>query len=336
MKCFAVLTLAIFIAFILGFAKKPKPFDWMDRDFTTAIKGFSILTVVWAHSGAMLGVEGIQFIAGIGVSLFLICSGYGLEMSYQKNGLKGFWKKRFLKVCVPFWIVELIGLLITQQFEIKKFLLDTVFIKQATGYGWFMQYIVICYILFFFVKIICEKIKIDVMWLLIAVFAAWFIIDSFFFADSGMPFLRARQMFSFPFGMLIAKNKDKITSFISIKRRIALIIICGGITGALFMAITQMSAIKALPYIISNVMALFTVLPLAISVLFLANAAKRLIENLTLIGIGAISYEIYLVHAFTLGMVSASIVRVCLFVTVTVVLSILVHLVNCRMEKLIN
>lgn len=161
MKYFIILTLLFLILYIVGFIKRPTSFNWMDRKFTTAIKGFSILTVVWAHAGARLSVVGIQFIAGIGVSLFLICSGYGLEMSYQKDGLKGFWKKRLLKICIPFWIVELVGLIITQQFEVKKYLFDVSFISPATGYGWFMQYIVICYILFFGVKMISEKTKIN-------------------------------------------------------------------------------------------------------------------------------------------------------------------------------
>ncbi len=57
---------------------RTEKFQWMGRNYTIAIKGFSILTVVWAHSGAMLSVGEIQFIAGIGVVLFLICSGYDL------------------------------------------------------------------------------------------------------------------------------------------------------------------------------------------------------------------------------------------------------------------
>ena len=121
MKIFATLSAIFLILYMMGFVKKSNAdFSFMSMNITTAIKGFSILTVMWAHAGARLGVGGIQFIAGVGVALFLICSGYGLEMSYQKNGLKGFWEKRFLKVCIPFWIVELVGLLVTQQFEIKK------------------------------------------------------------------------------------------------------------------------------------------------------------------------------------------------------------------------
>lgn len=82
MKYFATLTLLIIVSYLLGFVNRQAKYQWMDRNFKTAIKGFAILIVVWAHSGARLGVGGIQFIAGIGVALFLICSGYGLEISY--------------------------------------------------------------------------------------------------------------------------------------------------------------------------------------------------------------------------------------------------------------
>lgn len=224
MKYFVFFSTILLILYLVEFVKKDnRTFTFMDKDFTTAIKGFSILTVMWAHAGARLGVGGIQFIAGVGVALFLICSGYGLEMLYQRNGLKGFWKKRFLKVCIPFWIVELVGLLITQQFEIKKYLLDAVFISPATGYGWFMQYIVICYILFFSVKMMSEKLRVNEMWILIVAFAVWFIADSCFFADSGMPFLRARQMLSFPLGVMIAKNREKIERYSTRKRTVILV-----------------------------------------------------------------------------------------------------------------
>ena len=109
MTYFIIFTGIIFLLYLLGFIIKGEiDMSFMNRNFTKIIKGCSILTVIWAHSGARMGVRGIQFIAGIGVALFLICSGYGLECSYCKNGLKGFWKKRFLNVAVPFWIVEFI------------------------------------------------------------------------------------------------------------------------------------------------------------------------------------------------------------------------------------
>lgn len=329
MKYFVFFSTILLILYLVEFVKKDnRTFTFMNKAFTKAIKGFAILTVVWAHTGARLGVGGIQFIAGVGVALFLICSGYGLEMSNQKNGLKGFWKKRFLKVCIPFWIVELVGLLITQQFEIKKYLLDAVFISPATGYGWFMQYIVNCYILFFGVKMMSEKTRINEMRLFIVASVVWFIVDSCFFANSGMPFLRARQMFSFPLGIMIAKNRDRIESYISRKRAVILI---WGVIGILFMAITQLSAIKALPYLISNVMALFTVLPLAIAFIAFVGKAKVLLNNKFLLGVGTVSYEIYLVHAFSLNLVKGSLVWVSVFVAVTAVLACVLYLGQKKM-----
>ena len=226
MKYFAFLTLFMIVSYLLGFVNRPEKFQWMDRNYTTAIKGFAILTVVWAHSGAKLGVGGIQFIAGIGVALFLICSGYGLEISYEKNGLNGFWKKRFLKICIPFWIVELFGEVSIGSFTIGKYVLTASFFRA----GWYLQYILVCYFLFYVIKSIAVKHKLSqkyetTLWLIM--FAGWFVLDSICFANPDMPFLRARQMLSFPCGIVIAKYKENIESRIN-KRNTATIFVGGG------------------------------------------------------------------------------------------------------------
>ena len=225
MKCFFIFKLFIVLFYLAGFIKRPEKIQWMNRDYTTAIKGFSILTIVWAHSGAKLGIGGIQFIAGIGVALFLICSGYGLEISYEKKGLQGFWIKRLFGVCFPFWMVELIGLLVTGTFSFKTYLLDFFFFKPATGYGWFMGYIVVCYLIFYGIKrfIPIEK----RMTVLLATFICWFVLDSVLFANPNMPFLRARQMLAFPCGVLLAMKKHEIEKMLT-KTNCALIL-AGGV-----------------------------------------------------------------------------------------------------------
>jgi len=218
MKYFAVLSAIIFCCYLLGFIKKTdKNLDFMSRRFTDILKGFSILTIVWAHSGAKFGVGGIQFIAGVGVSLFLICSGYGLECSYQKNGLSLFWKKRVLNVAVPFWTVELLGLLVIGNFAFGKYILDFFFLKPATGYGWFMGYILACYVFFWFVKYMAKKFNLkenQEMLLLILLFMLLFIFESTVSVNADMPFLKARQVLSFPVGVLIAKKKNEVESII--------------------------------------------------------------------------------------------------------------------------
>lgn len=323
MKYFAFLTLLIFVAFLVGFVSKPEKFQWMGRDYTTAIKGFSILAVIWAHSGAELSIGGIQFIAGIGVALFLICSGYGLEISYEKNGLKGFWKKRLLGVCLPFWVIELIGLLITDTFSFKTYLLDFFFVKPATSYGWFMGYIVVCYLIFYTIRRFIIDSKMQTITLLGA-FAVWFALESVFFANPGMPFLRARQILSFPCGILLAIHKGKIEQALT-KSKSVLILSGGGITCLLFMAITQLHTVKEMPYLVSNAMALLTCLPMAVGILVFGKAFSGLFENRMLTAVGTISYEIYLVHAFTLNLIKPAMLNILLFIVITYILACILH-----------
>lgn len=324
MKCFIFLTAVIMTLYAVGFLKQTPSFEWMDRQYTTAIKGIGILTVVWAHSGAKLGVGGIQFIAGVGVSLFLICSGYGLEKSYLKNGLRNFWTKRLLGVCIPFWFIELIGLLLTGSFSLQVYLKDFFFIKSATAYGWYMRYIIICYLIFYIAnKISCSKKYSD--FILIGMFIVWFIFDSIFMANPEMPFLKARQMVCFPCGVLIAKYKNTLQVWLS-KKKCSVIFVGGGIVGLLFTLITQMNSVKGLPYIVSNMLSLLTCFPLAIALLALGKWG-RFFENNVLIFIGTVSYEIYLVHAFTLNMVTPSLICIAAFLIITILLAIGEHFV---------
>ena len=189
-----------------------------------------------------------------------------------------------------------------------------------------MQYIVICYILFFGAKLLAEKTKVDDKALIITAFVVWFILDSLFFANPDMPFLRARQMLSFPLGMMVAKYKDMIENFLSRKSASAMII-GGGIVGCIFIGITQLPVIKNAPFIASNILSLFTVLPLSIVVICLAVVLTTALNNRFLVVAGTLSYELYLVHAFTLELVRNSAASIVAFVAVTVVLAYTLHLV---------
>lgn len=55
MKYFVLLTGLILACYLLGFIKKPEKYQWMDRNYTTAIKGFSILTVRAVQKCVLVG-----------------------------------------------------------------------------------------------------------------------------------------------------------------------------------------------------------------------------------------------------------------------------------------
>ena len=328
MMYFVIFIGIIFLLYLLGYIIKDEiDMSFMNRNFTKIIKGFSIFTVVWAHSGDRLGVGGIQFIAGVGVALFLICSGYGLECSYCKNGLKGFWKKRFLNVAVPFWIVELIGLLLTGKFTLVTYLFHFLFIKS----GWFLQYIIICYIIFFAIKIIKEKFLLNdkrELTVFIVFFVILFILESTVNVNPDIPFLRARQALSFPCGLFIAKYRKSIKIILDSKN--ISIFFLGGIIGFAFMAVTQHETVKKMPYIVSNMLSIWTCFPLAIAVIALMVWLPKLFKNKFLVYMGDISYELYLVHTFTLDFVSTKLLNIVIFIIVTAIAATVLHMFTKR------
>lgn len=81
---FLIYTVLIICCVYAFSAKKIFMTVFFSRSQTGILKGVGILTVLWAHSGMNYGIGGIQWIAGIGVALFLIFSGYGLTESYKK------------------------------------------------------------------------------------------------------------------------------------------------------------------------------------------------------------------------------------------------------------
>ena len=101
----------------------------------------------------------------------------------------------------------------------------------------------------------------------------------------------------------------------------------------LFMAITQLDVVKNLPHIVSNALALLTCLPMAIGIMVFGKSFGMIFENKLLAVTGMISYEIYLVHAFTLGMIKPSVISVIAFVVVTVIIGYVLQGVNEKVYR---
>lgn len=81
-------------------------------DAVQEVKGFAILAVVFSHIGYFLVsdhrfLSPLSAIAGVGVDLFLLVSGFGLAMSMLKNPKAPieFYRRRLDKLFVPLWIV---------------------------------------------------------------------------------------------------------------------------------------------------------------------------------------------------------------------------------------
>ena len=91
------------------------------------------------------------------------------------------------------------------------------------------------------------------------------------------------------------------------------------------MGLTQFSTIKSLPYLVSNVFALFTVFPLALAVIGIIKHFQILSTRRYLMLVGKISYEIYLVHGQMEILIQDSWYSAFFVFIGTIILSIILH-----------
>jgi peptidoglycan/LPS O-acetylase OafA/YrhL len=106
-----MIVIAVLIAVFFLTFRKSKHTEFFPISVTQELKGLGILTVVFAHFAYMLVTNAdflfpLSIIAGVGVDLFLFMSGYGLSVGMLKRPLPvlDFYKRRLIKIFIPFWI----------------------------------------------------------------------------------------------------------------------------------------------------------------------------------------------------------------------------------------
>ena len=106
-----MIVIAVLIAVLLLTFRKSKHTEIFPISVTQELKGLGILTVVFAHFAYMLVTNAeflfpLSIIAGVGVDLFLFMSGYGLSVGMLKRPMPvlDFYKRRLIKIFIPFWI----------------------------------------------------------------------------------------------------------------------------------------------------------------------------------------------------------------------------------------
>ena len=262
---------------------------------TDALKGIAIVLVVGCHIGNHF-TRATTPLGGIGVFLFLLCSGYGLEASYQKevnlgkNGLEEYWIKRFIGVWVPYALVECLAYLIKKPISLKLVFLDLTLIKPYFTIGWYLNYLLLWYITFWSIYKLfgkqSENFIIRVFCTVMIVYAAYFNIVS--------P-IRFEQSLAFVGGILINKYPEKFS--IICKRKWC---------GRLFLMATIMLTLKQLPWIRVSSQELLNILNLLIKTcaggaivlticLTSSSNVNHKVEE-AFVQIGKVSYELYLVH----------------------------------------
>lgn len=264
----------------------------MSKDQTTCFKGVAILLIVIDHCCShFVGARLINPFGNIGVSLFLIVSGYGLNMSFKKSGLQGFWKKRILRVWLPYAIITLLAAPFSWD-SLQDFALQMLCLRCSY---WFVPYVIKCYIVFWVFSLLAPKRRLTLMMLISA--ASLFIPDE----------LQSKQAFCFITGVYISEFYPQI--MILLRRRNTAFVIASTlfVIGTFFLALKQLPEIRSLSETVIFVLIDFIVrFAYALSIILGSSIFPRIFSNKLLLHSGIISYELYLIHFRFYGMIGDS------------------------------
>ena len=259
-------------------------------------------------------------LGAIGVALFLLCSGFGIEKSFQKIGRKDYWKKRIINVWLPYALIELLCVWHHPEVGIIGIIQDLLLIQPCHPFGWYMQSLFIWYILYYLTTFVSKKLQ-------VAAFLLACILMICFWTP-----LRAQNSLSFLIGILFARNEAKFLSFANWKSLIVAMILSAGI----FVVRERVLRIEGFQETIGwNAFSLVYYMTLAtffyiILIMVCKPSNEKLLRGFYMIGL--ISYEIYLVHGYTYAYLKSSeLIRMLLFCVVTLALS---HLYQYGFKKL--
>jgi peptidoglycan/LPS O-acetylase OafA/YrhL len=118
--------IAVLLAALVLFRRPVQYGELLPLAATQELKGVAILAVLFGHIGYFL-VDDYRFLfplsvgAGVGVNIFLFLSGYGLTLGMMKKPLPAlaFYRKRAIKVFIPFW-AALIGFFILDALVLQR------------------------------------------------------------------------------------------------------------------------------------------------------------------------------------------------------------------------
>lgn len=290
---------------------------YLSKDITSCMKGFFTLTVLCHHLYQRVGIFAgkpigafFQFLGAWSVTMFLFFSGYGLMFSYITKGKKyvsELPKKRILPfycIMVFLIIVYLLGrILIAYPTEPRELLQSFFFFNSIISNGWYLQTILLFYIIFYtvFILPLSDSKKLFIM--LIAAFAYIFIC---ILLKCQIP--KYEATFSFLLGMVWCKYKKEIDA----------VLFCNKIL-SFILSFCAFFVVLALHYLADNLIidTVLKMLSLIAFNIFAVNGIvmvlsinRKLIYNIVLKKIGSISLEIYTLQGFFIHVLHSRIVYI--------------------------
>lgn len=320
LSTFVVIAFAILVLFTTF--KQSTHSDVFPISVTNELKGLGILTVVFAHFAYMKVTNAdflfpLSIIAGVGVDLFLFMSGFGLTVGMLKRPMKtvDFYKKRVIKIFIPFWIALIIMFIADAIFMDKTYSVGYIiksmlgFFPTADGFGdvnspfWYITWMIMFYLLY---PLVFFKDKPWLSAIILAVIAT--IIGTFNIFDLGSNWLHRLHTVAFSMGIILAwllqvkegeqnrfieyikdfRDNSKDMKYIVISVMFVIVFYVSQRTGA--GSWPSLTAILGQGFFVEQLMSI--VIMLAFTVIFILKKVDS--KFLTMYGV--YSYEVYLIH----------------------------------------
>lgn len=298
----------------------------LSNDTTTAIKGFAIYIIILSHISGNIGIRLFTPLGGIGVALFLFLSGYGLSESYTKNKLQFYWIKRFIAIYPAYLFANIIAWILYGVSDTKTILLGLIFVKPVIPYGWYFQYLLLWYIIFWLAFFRGPKKRTWIIFIISSVISFCF-----------FPEIMAEQSGSFITGVFVSMKADSILKKTEKKKvLIACILI---LIGILVLGIKQVDIVRSAPQIVFNGVQLMIKLPIAIGIILLLLSAciNKKIKFRMFYLLGIISYELYLLHGMCINYIeSASVTYIMFSLFISVIFAWLLKIINNYLGKIMR
>ena len=320
LSTFVVIAFAILVLFTT--LKQSTHSDVFPVSVTNELKGLGILTVVFAHFAYMKVTNAdflfpLSIIAGVGVDLFLFMSGFGLTVGMLKRPMKtvDFYKKRVIKIFIPFWIALIIMFIADAIFMDKTYSVGYIiksmlgFFPTADGFGdvnspfWYITWMIMFYLLY---PLVFFKDKPWLSAIILAVIAT--IIGTFNIFDLGSNWLHRLHTVAFSMGIILAwllqvkegeknrfieyikdfRDNSKDMKYIVIAIMFVIVFYVSQRTGA--GSWPTLTSILGQGFFVEQLMSI--VIMLAFTVIFILKKVDS--KFLTMYGV--YSYEVYLIH----------------------------------------
>lgn len=253
----------------------------LSRGNTLWTQGVSALMIMLMHY--VMQIDGyprvLNILGSIGVAAFLFVSGFGLDQSYKQRGLAHYWRKRLLRVAVPYWAVCILRLPFADGFAPEQLLRNFLFCGSDL---WFVDYIVKWYVVYWLARRFVPR------------YATW-ALAAFAVACVFMGQFESEQAFSFFGGYLASQHYGRLK--LMARKSLLRIAAAAFAYAALLTIVKELPAVQAVKGSLAfNVLLLNIKLPFAVALMAvpcLMPWAKKIPLVRTA---GKMCYELYIVH----------------------------------------